>query len=222
MKTAVVIGATGLIGRELCELLADSSTYSQVLAIGRTPQIWINPKIKNIQFNFEHWTELESQLQGFIGLSACDGFCALGTTIGKAKTPENFKKVDLEYVVSFAKTLNKVQAQRFLVVSAMGADINSSVFYNQVKGEMEKQVSLLFNGTTSFIRPSLLIGNRSEFRFAEKMAIIMSPLLSAFLFGPFKKYRPIESRQVASAIVKIIENFQKPKAIYENDELANL
>ena len=222
MKTAVVIGATGLIGHELCELLAESSTYSQVLAIVRKPQIWVNPKIKNIQFAFEHWDELESQLQGFIGLSTCDGFCALGTTIAKAKTQENFKRVDLEHVVSFAKTLNKVKAQRFVVVSAMGADSNSSVFYNQVKGEMEKQVSLLFNGTSSFVRPSLLIGDRNEFRFAEKIAILVSPLLSVFLVGPLKKFSPIQSHQVARAIVKIVERFQKPKTIYENDELIEI
>lgn len=219
MKTAVVIGSTGLIGRELCELLAESSTYSQVLAIVRNAQTWKNPKIKNVQFDFVHWSDLESQLQGFIGLSTCDGFCALGTTIAKAKTQDNFRKIDLDYVIAFANSLNVVKAQRYFVVSAMGADINSSVFYNQVKGEMENQVKTLFRGHSCFVRPSLLIGNRKEFRLGERLAISLTPIINLFLFGPLIKYRPIKSKQVVKAIKKIAENYQTPKVIFENQEL---
>jgi len=222
MKTAIVIGATGLIGEKLCEALANCQEYTQVLAVVRSPRVWKNSKIKNILFDFSNWKHLENQLKGFISSDTSDGFCALGTTIAKAKTKEAFKEVDLHAVVHFAKTLNSLSSQKLFVVSAMGANKKSEVFYNQVKGEMEESVKSIFTGNSIFLRPSLLLGSRKEFRLAEKIAVMLAPLYSFIFIGPFLKWRPIRVDQIIHALVYLASVEKNLKPIYLNDDLINI
>lgn len=219
MKTAVVIGATGLIGQFLSESLAADSEYAQVLTIIRNPVSWKSPKIKNIHFDFLNWSDLSVQIRNFSSSSEIHFFCCLGTTIKVAGSEENFKKIDLDSVVEFTKIANVLSVSKLVVVSALGADPTSTIFYNQIKGQMELAVSELYKGTLAFVRPSLLLGHRREFRLGEKLAIIFSPLFSVGLIGPLKKFKPIHARQVALAMTNIGRlRFQGIK-IYENDEL---
>ncbi len=200
-KKAIIVGASGLIGKFCLSYLLMDKNYSEVIVISRHALPIKDQKLKNIVCDFE---ELEKYSNELI---ADDVFCCLGTTIKVAGTKENFKKVDLHYPIKVANITKKNGASKFLVVSAMGANKNSSIFYNQVKAEMEEQLkSIGFKGLYIF-RPSLLLGMRKEFRFGERIAImtskIWSPLLSVFA----KQYKPIDAMVVAHAMYqKAIDN----------------
>ncbi len=220
MKTAVVIGSTGLIGQQLVDKLAQEGTWTHILAISRKSMTWNSPKIRTLNFDFINWSELEMQIQSFAGTRGLDFFCCLGTTIAKAKSESAFKKVDLESVVQFARLAGRCRADQLFIVSSLGADENSKAFYNRVKGQMETTVKNEFSGTLHFFRPSLLLGDREEFRFGERVAILLAPVISLFLVGRMSKYRPISAACVAKAMTllaskKILANTM----VIENSEI---
>lgn len=208
MKTAVIIGSTGLVGKLLLEKLVFNADFLQVIAISRskTPAadpLFSHPKVRSLYFDFNNWQDLALQVKGFSHNTPVTFFCCLGTTMAKAGSEEAFHKVDHDYIVEFAKTAQTCRAEQLLVVSALGADSNSEIFYNRVKGETESDVRRLFAGKLHFMRPSLLLGNRKELRVAEKIGVMLSPLLSIVLVGPLTKYRPIQADHVAQAMVDI-------------------
>lgn len=214
MKTAVVIGSTGLIGTLLLQKLAQDKNYGQILAICRkssarplasNPEL-NHPKIRILSFDFNNWEELEVQINSYAGRSVLNFFCCLGSTMKQAGSTEAFKKVDHDYVVSFSKLAKACRAEKLLIVSALGADLNSKIFYSRTKGEMEASVQKVFaesaNTQLHFFRPSLLLGDRKDFRFGERIAILLAPLYSGLLLGPFKKYRPVSAAQVALSLLQ--------------------
>ena len=220
MKTAVIIGSTGLVGRLLVKKLAREGSFGQILAIVRRPpegdEAFVNPRVRTLNFDFENWADLELQLSSFAGSSALSFFCCLGTTIGKAGSQVAFRKVDLEHVVSFAKVAQSCRAEQLLVVSAMGADAGSKVFYNQIKGEMEKAVENSFSGVLHFFRPSLLLGDRKDFRFGERLAILTAPL-----YGPLlpRKYQPVKAEHVAACMLNVALRKIRVSKVIENPEM---
>jgi uncharacterized protein YbjT (DUF2867 family) len=150
-----------------------------------------------------------------------DVYCCLGTTIKKAGSQEMFKKIDLDLVVTIAELMKKQGAEQFLVISAMGADRNSKVFYNRTKGEMEAALQELAYPSLHIIRPSLLLGPREEFRLGEKVAVMLTPLLKLFLRGPLNKYRPVEARKVAQFMVNVAqEELVAGVHVYESNLIA--
>ena len=149
-------------------------------------------------------------------------FCCLGTTIKKAGTQEKFKLVDYNYVVNLANWTKVNGANQFVVVSAMGASPKSSVFYSKVKGQMQEAISNLNIPSVSILQPSLLMGNRPEFRLGEKIAIGLMSVLNIFFVGPLKKYKSIQAQTVASAMFNLSKNCQPGVTIFTNDELFNL
>ncbi len=220
MRTAVVIGSTGLIGEDLVERLARQGTWSQVLAISRKPKTWSNPKIRTLDFDFVNWAALEIQITAFAGgHSTLDFFCCLGTTMNSAGSRKLFKKVDLEAVASFAVLAQRCRAEQLLVVSALGANPESDVFYNRIKGEAEQAVLKRFPGELHFFRPSLLIGDRKEFRLLERLAMMFAPIYSPFLLGNLSKYKPIKSTMVAKVMVIVAARLKSAPTIIENDEI---
>ncbi len=222
MKTAVVIGSTGLIGRLLVEKLAQQGAWSNVLAITRKPQVWKNAKIRTLVFDFDNWGDLELQVRSFSGSTSIDCFCCLGTTISAAGSEESFRKIDYEAVVMFSQLAKNCRAEQLLVVSSLGADYNSNVFYNKTKGEMERAVAETFKAKLYFARPSLLLGDRKDFRFLERIAILTSALYKPFLRGRFAKYKPIPSDKVARALVLVAAKHKVASQIIENLELHQL
>ena len=222
MKTAVVIGSTGLIGSILVQKLAQDGSWSQVLAICRKQTVWQNPKIRTLLFDFTHWDSFDVQIKSFAGMNtSIDFFCALGTTLAAAGSEEAFKKIDLEATIQFVKMAKRCKAERVIVVSALGANQNSSQFYLKTKGEME-QVSLSLHRTgIYFLRPSLLLGDRTTFRFFERLAIIAFPLYSFFLVGPLKKYRPVSATAVAKVMVDIAAKKTAVATFVENEDILN-
>lgn len=227
MKTAVIIGATGLVGSNLLVKLAQDPTFSQIIAIVRSRNSSIepsltHPKTRRIQFSFENWNELELQVNSFAGSTTKVFFCCLGSTIKKAGSKEAFKKVDHEYFVEFAKLAQKCRAEQLLVVSALGADKKSPNFYLQVKGEAEHDIQESYTGKLHFLRPSLLLGDRKDFRFAERIAILLAPAYSLFLMGPLKKFTPVKASAVAKVMFKLATKKISASIIVENSEIIKL
>ncbi|MCE7863712.1 MAG: NAD-dependent epimerase/dehydratase family protein [Bacteroidetes bacterium CHB5] len=190
-RTAVLAGATGLIGNQLLQLLLTDTVYEKVIALSRKPIPTAHPKLENVLLNVDEWTKLSN-------LKADDVFCCLGTTIRQAKSKEAFRKVDFEYPVELAKALKQNGATCFLLVSALGADKNSRIFYNQVKGEVEEAIKNLNYPATYIFRPSLLLGDRNEQRSGEEAAKIFYKIFGWLI--P-QKYMGIESLKVARAML---------------------
>jgi len=211
-KHAVLLGATGLIGRHVLEKLLASPAYGNVTAIVRKP-LTEHPKLR--QFVLEQFDAMpEDAFEG-----ADDVFCALGTTIKQARTREKFRQVDHDYPVAAAERAKAAGAKRYLLVSAMGADPASKIFYNRVKGETETDIRALQLPMLTIVRPSLLLGDREQFRLGEKFADWLSRPLSPLFRGPLFKYRPIEASDVAAVLVRAAQMYTPGTHVYENDQL---
>ena len=210
MKTAILAGATGLIGSKLLELLLNEDAYSRVVALSRKKLTVSNTKLLNIVVDFDNLQNYSSLLKGD------DVFCCLGTTIKEAGSKGAFRKVDYDYPVSLAKTTHQEGARQFLLVSALGANKNSSIFYNRVKGEVQEAVGKMeFEGLHIF-QPSLLLGSRVRKRTGE---YIGKAVMNTFDFFIPKKYKAIESVKVARAMLTIANREQRGTIIYESDQL---
>jgi uncharacterized protein YbjT (DUF2867 family) len=211
-RTALIVGATGLIGRFCLDILCDDPTYSEVIALARKPLLKTHRKLQTIVTKFD---KIEHDLSN---IQADDIYCCLGTTIKKAGSQEAFKAVDYTLVVTIAELMKKQGAEQFIVISALGADKNSKVFYSRVKGEMEQVLQELEYPCLRIIRPSLLLGNRKEFRLGEKIGVLLTPVLKPFLIGSLKKYIPVEAESVAHFMVKVAH--EEPLSgvhVYESD-----
>jgi uncharacterized protein YbjT (DUF2867 family) len=157
MKTALVAGASGLIGKQcLYELLAEKE-YIKVIALVRKELTIKHPKLEQIQMDFDQLVSYTHMFQ------ADDVFCCLGTTMKKAGSQENFKKVDYAYPMALAKAALNNGARQFLIVTALGADKKSSIFYNRVKGDVEESLQLLDYPALHIFRPSMLLGEDRSF-----------------------------------------------------------
>ncbi len=211
-RKALIVGATGLIGGYCLENLCDNPKYSEVTAIVRKPILKTHRKLKVVLSNFD---SLEHDLPN---VQAHDVFCCLGTTIKKAGSQDAFRKIDFSLVITVAELMRKQGSDQFLVISSMGADSESKVFYNRTKGEMEEALKEIGYPCIRIIRPSLLLGKRDEFRFGEKIGVILTPVLKPFLIGSLKKYTPIEAESVARFMVKVAS--EEPVSgvhVYESD-----
>ncbi|MFD2514585.1 oxidoreductase [Pontibacter locisalis] len=216
VRTALIAGASGLVGGHCLNLLLQSDRYSQVISIGRHDLPLIHPKLEQRVVAFNKLKASSSILV------ADDVFCCLGTTIKKAGSKEAFYKVDHTYVVELANITAQKGAAQFLVVSAMGADAGSMIFYNKVKGEMERDVQQQGFDAVHIFRPSLLLGDREEKRSGEELASKIMKPLSNLMVGPLKNYKPIEAETVAKAMVYAAAQNQKGVHIHSSDEIATL
>jgi uncharacterized protein YbjT (DUF2867 family) len=217
MKTALVAGATGLVGEELVRLLISDNYYDKIKILSRKPIDYHNVRVMNLLVpDFEKLNELGDEL------SADDVYCCLGTTIKKAGNKENFRKVDYQFPVDLANLAIKNGAQCFLLVSAMGADPNSTFFYNQVKGDLEQELKGKPFDRLLIFRPSLLLGKRQEKRIAEDISQKIFPLLSPFMVGSLKKFRAIKASDVAAGMVSAAKQFKKGIHVFDSGEIKRL
>lgn len=207
-KTALVIGATGLIGELLTHRLVDSPFYEKVKVLVRKSLTWQHPHLQEVQFDFDHPNGLLTQ--------ADDIFCCLGTTIKKAGSKEAFRKVDYQYPLDIARLSLANGARQFAIVTAVGSNPDSSIFYNRVKGEVERDLTTLNFPTLLIFHPSLLLGNRSENRLGERIGAgvmrLFSPLIPA-------KYKGIEGDKVARAMLETMQQGLTGKHVFESDVL---
>ncbi len=216
MKKALVIGATGLVGKNVVYQLLNNQDYSKVVLLLRNELIISDPKLEQHVIDFE-------KMSDYADLFKVDEvYCCIGTTIKKAETKEAFEKVDHYYCFMAATIARANGVTHFLMVSTLGANKYSNIFYNRVKGEAEDDVDKLSFLCTSIFRPSLLTGTRSEFRFSEWLGIMIMKPFSLFLKGKLKKYALVSGEDVAKAMVKSATLYRAGKHIYEGDKITNL
>lgn len=210
-KSALILGSTGLIGTQLMKETLGNKEYSSVYTIVRKPTGLEHPKLEEVVADFSRLHENSEEFQ------VDEVFICLGTTRKQAGSKESFINVDYDYVVEAAKLAKAHGVQRIAVVSAIGADSNSLFFYNKVKGQMEEAVSSIGIHSTYFFRPSLLLGDRKEFRLGEKMGEWLGKAIGPLLIGKLSKYRAVESKKVANAMIACMKNSKKGVHVVESD-----
>jgi len=215
-KTALVIGSSGLIGSHLVIQLLSNPNFEKVIVFNRRPCLLLHPKIEEHLLDFNDLKAIEPYVKGDVM------FCTMGTTIKKAGSKEAFRLVDVVYPEQFAEMALHNQVKQFLIISSLGADLHSNNFYLKTKGEIETFLQNSAFKSVSILRPSLLLGDRKEFRLGEKIASYVLPVLSLFLIGPFKKYRAIEAKTVAKAMLEIALQKKSGFTIYPSDELQTI
>lgn len=208
-KIALLAGSTGLIGNQLLELLLADSHYSKIIALSRKPLSIANSKLENIVLEVE-------QLENHSQLKADDVFCCLGTTMKQAGSQAAFRKVDFDYPLQLAKIQKANGAQQFLLVSALGANKNSGIFYNKVKGEVEEAITSVGFKALHIFRPSLLLGSRKDHRSGEEAAKVFYKIFG-FLIP--KKYQGLESIKVARAMQALAKQEHAGVFVYESNTL---
>lgn len=192
---AVIAGSTGEIGKFLLEYLLEEEAFSEVTSLIRRPSAIEHKKLQNKVIDFEQLPEIE--IFDFEVVFIC-----LGTTIKKAGTQEAFSKVDYDYVVNLTDWAKKCGASQVHIVSAMGADANSRIFYSRVKGEMQNSVKKIGIASTYIYQPSLLDSERQEQRLGERIGILVFRALRFLFVGPLNKYASIKVQDVARGMLQ--------------------
>lgn len=214
-KTALVFGATGLIGGHLLNHLLDHSDYAKVVTFGRNKSDIAHEKLTEKIVNFDEPASFADQIKGD------EIFCCLGTTRSKAGK-EGFYKVDFTYCFNAAKMGIENGVSQFLLISSMGADADSMFYYNQVKGEIENAVKELDYPTTHILQPSLLLGEREENRLRESIAQKVLGGIDTVAGNVLGKYGPIEAEAVAQAMIYAAQSDVLGVQVYDSQELENM
>lgn len=202
-KTAIILGATGLTGSLLLELLIDDPMYKKIKLFSRRKTDIVSPKIEEHIIDLLQLKKYQSEFTGDVV------FCCVGTT--KAKTPDKdtYRKIDLGIPVDASELAQQNQIENFVVISALGANLKSSVFYNKLKGEMEEMVLGKEIKNTFILQPSLIVGKRDENRLGEGMA---AGFMKTFNFMIPEKYKSISAQTIAKAMQKLAaEGYSKAR-----------
>lgn len=216
MKTALIIGSTGLIGSHLLDLLLESTEYGKVITFVKRDSGIQHPKLEQHIIDFDKPETYKELVAGD------DFFCSIGTTIKNAGSQDAFKKVDFGYPKEFAAIALLNNVKQFFLISSLDALSTSSNFYLKTKGEIEDFLKKSSFETIVILRPSLLLGNRKEFRLGEKIGAFFMKLFSFAFTGKIKKYKPIQSEAVAKAMFDIAQKNYKGFHIIESDEIQEI
>ena len=216
MKSALIIGSTGLTGSELVNLLLDSNDYTKVITFVKRDSGIKHPKLTQYVIDFDKPETYKDLVVGD------DFFCAIGTTIKKAGSQNAFRKVDFEYPKQFAAFALDNKVKQFLIISSLNADAMSGNFYLKTKGEIQDFLKNCAFESVAVLQPSLLLGNRTEFRLGEKVGAFFMKAFSFVFQGNLKKYKPIEGKTVAKALLKIAQKNVKGFKIYESDVMQEI
>jgi uncharacterized protein YbjT (DUF2867 family) len=214
-KKAVVAGASGLVGGFCLEELLKNPQYGKVTALVRKTLGLKHPKLQELVVDFDRMEKVSGRLK------ADDVFCCLGTVRKKSPTPEAYRKVDFDYVLKLARITSRNKARKFLVVSSMGANPHSFIFYSRLKGEMEEAVSRVKFKEIHVFRPSFILGEegRKERQPSERIfELILKPFTLLFS-GPFRKYRPIPAKTIARAMVQSALQERAGIHLWESDQI---
>jgi uncharacterized protein YbjT (DUF2867 family) len=194
-NVALIAGATGLVGGHCLKLLLEDDDFELVKVLTRRPMYQEHHKLVEIVVDFDDLESFRLQME------ATHAFCALGTTIKKAGSQEAFRKVDYEYPLRLAKIMRSLECPSFSVVTALGSKANSAIFYNRVKGELERDLEALGFPSLQILQPSLILGERSERRFGEGLAQVFFRATKPIWKGPLKQVAGIEAEQIAKAAI---------------------
>jgi uncharacterized protein YbjT (DUF2867 family) len=215
-KTALIIGATGLIGNEVLQILLNDPSYDRVKIFVRKQVALNHNKLEQFVVDFDNLKAYQDLITGDVV------FCCLGTTIKVAGSQEAFAKVDYTYVVNFADIAKKNGIPRFIVVSSLGVNPEGGNFYLTVKRDMENALKNLKINSLIIVRPSMLLGDRKEFRLGESIGKILMKSLSFIFIGKLKKYKGIEAHIVAKAMVALSKTDLEDVVVFESDRLQEL
>ncbi len=216
IRNALIAGATGLVGKELTQLLIKSDYYNSLHIVGRRPYILEHSKVKSYIIDFDNFESLKTSAL------IHDVYICLGTTMKKAGSRENFKKVDFGYVMKVAQWAKNNKVEKLAIISSMGANATSKNFYLRTKGEAENTLIGLELPKLIILQPSLLLGKRGEFRLAERMgALLVQPFLK-IMKGKLKKYSPVQATQVAKAMFHLTLNATESIRLIDNINIINL
>ena len=207
-RTAVIAGASGLVGGYCLRALLDRPEYDHVRTIGRRPLPLTHEKLDQQTSDFDDLRTLDIP-------AGADVFCALGTTLRKAGSKAAFRKVDLEYPKALAERAIACGAQQFLLVSSVGADARSRNFYLHVKGETERTIGAMPFRAVHIFRPGFLLGSRGEDRPGERIAAALLPRLEFLLRGNWQKYRAIPAEIVGRAMPAAAMRSERGICVYE-------
>ncbi|MFD2671258.1 oxidoreductase [Marinicrinis sediminis] len=216
MKRAILAGASGLVGGHLLELMLADNRYDEVVLLGRRELPLQHSKLVQRKVDFEKLHELE------ISFAQADVYCTLGTTIKKAGSQDAFRQVDYVYPYALAQKAKEEEASQFLIITALGANASSGVFYNRVKGELEKALQQMKLRSLHIFRPSLLLGDRKEFRLGERAGAVIGKGISFAMTGKLRRYRPIQAMTVACAMYNVATTESMGMRAYESDEIEKL
>ncbi len=213
MKTAIIIGATGLVGSFITLKLLDDNRYDKVKVFVRRSLEIVHSKLEENIVDFE-------KIDSWKELLICDElFSALGTTIKKAGSKETQYKIDFTYQHEIAEAASNNGVKNYFLVSSLGADYKSSNFYLRMKGNLDEKIQQLNFERIRIFRPSILVGLRSEERLGESISIKIAGVV-AKLIPPLKKYKPINASLVAEAMIKTANQTTLEKIkIYQSEEI---
>ncbi|MFD1014732.1 NAD(P)H-binding protein [Winogradskyella rapida] len=213
-KIAIILGATGLTGSQLLQQLINDPRYATIKLFSRSKVTSVtSPKVEQYIGDLLNLEQFRSDFTGD------EVYCCIGTTKSKTPDKDQYKKIDFGIPVSAAKLAKENGIRSYAVVSAMGANANSAIFYNKVKGEMEAAVLAQNLDHTFILRPSLIGGDRDEARALEKFGLSLFKLISPLLIGPLKKYRIVEAEAIANAMVYMSNSSPAKNVIIKSDEI---
>jgi uncharacterized protein YbjT (DUF2867 family) len=207
-KSIIILGASGLIGQAVLNQALENSQIEHVKILVRKSLLLKHPKLTEVITDFKNLNDLEMLVNGDALI------CCLGTTRKKTPNLQEYKAIDFGLTINIAQLAKKHNVQQVHLISAIGADSKSNIFYNRLKGETEQALINIDFPQTIIYRPSLLIGKRNEFRFGELVAQKLAPIFDFFLIGEMKKYHSVSARDVAKTIIcKILMKVQKIEII---------
>lgn len=205
-RSVLLAGATGLVGAEVLRQLVADRSVTRIVVIGRRPIASADPRVSSTTVDFD-------RLDANPALFAVDQIIsALGTTIKQAGSEQAFRRVDFDYPLAMARLGLRQGARHFLVVSSLGANPESRLFYNRVKGELEEQLRSLGYRSVTIVRPSLLLGKRDEFRLLERVGMVIGEIVPG-------RYRPVQASAVAESLVDAARTDAPGLHIIESEEI---
>lgn len=219
MKSAILLGATGLTGGYVLNLLLSNNQYNKVIVFSRRD---INIKHDKLQVIICDLLDLEEQRENF---KADEVYVCIGTTTNKTPNKTLYRDIDFGIPVTAAQLCRENMIDNITIMSSLGANANSTVFYPKIKGEMEQSVLQMEIPNTYLLRPSIIMGPRKERRFGETMGKMIAFFIAPLMRGPLKKYKGIHSEDIAKAMINLNNGKSNIKGIIESDkiqEIANL
>ena len=205
-RSVLLAGATGLVGAEVLRHLIDDRTVGRIVVVGRRAVSAADPRVESRIIDFDH---LDASASLF---AVGQIICALGTTIRQAGSEDAFRRVDFDYPLAMAHLGLKQGARHFLVVSALGANAESRIFYSRVKGELEDRLRSIGYRSVTIVRPSLLLGKRDEFRLLERVGMVLGEIVPG-------RYRPVHASAVAETLVTAARLDAPGLHIIESEEI---